>query len=166
MSKLVKDSEDEIYDPEVQAKVSLLQEMINSALNQTRSNMKENRVRASQVKLTVTICSALATVFLGLQTPSLESFFRNSALALTALVTLLNALEPFFNYRALWVEHEIALWRFHRLRDRFEYYLAGQPSDMLELQELDKFHAEYQNIWDDLSLSWINYRKQEKSSTS
>jgi|GEM_PF-2750520 len=146
-----------------QAKVALLQEKIDAALKKTRINMRENRKRASFIKLSVTTCSALATIFLGLKLPNLESQLKDAAFVLTALVTLLNALEPFFNYRALWVEHETALWKFHRLRDKIEYYMAGRSPDLVEADDLNNFHAEYQATWDDLSQSWINYRKQEKS---
>jgi hypothetical protein len=95
-------------------------------------------------KLTVTACSAFATIFLGLKLPNLESQFKDAAFVLTALVTLLNALEPFFNYRALWVEHETALWKFYRLRDKIEYYMAGRSPELVEAEDLNNLHVEYQ----------------------
>jgi len=82
---------------------------------------------------------------------------------LTALITLLSALEPFFNFRALWVEHEIALWKFYRLRDKIDFYLAGNKPEKMSMEEIISFHAEFQTIWNDLSQSRFNYRKQEKS---
>lgn len=133
--------------------MALLQEKIDAALKKTRINMRENRKRASLIKLTVTACSAFATILLELKLPNLESQFKDAAFVLTALVTLLNALEPFFNYRALWVEHETALWKFHRLRDKIEYYMAGRSPELVEAEDLNS--AEYQAIWDNLSQSWV-----------
>jgi hypothetical protein len=163
MVNAVGDAENRNDKTALQSKVALLQEKIDAALKKTRINMRENRKRASLIKLTVTACSAFATIFLGLKLPNLESQFKDAAFVLTALVTLLNALEPFFNYRALWVEHETALWKFHRLRDKIEYHIAGRSPELVEAEDLNNFHAEYQAIWDDLSQSWINYRKQENS---
>lgn len=163
MSHATKDSENRGDNAALQAKVALLQEKIDAALKKTRINMRENRKRASFVKLAVTACLAFATIFLGLKSPNLESQLKDAAFVLTAFVTLLNALEPFFNYRALWVEHETALWKFHRLRDKIEYHMAGRSPELVETEDINNFHVEYQSIWDDLSQSWISYRKQEKS---
>jgi hypothetical protein len=88
---------------------------------------------------------------------------KDVAFVLTALVTVLNALEPFFNFRALWVEHEAALWKLRRLRNKLEYYTAGKKFENMSIAIINDFQSEYQTIWDDLSQSWINYRKQDKS---
>jgi len=113
--------------------------------------------------LGATLFSGAATVLLGLQIEGLEPQFRSAAFVLSALVTLFSALEPFFNFRALWIEHEIALWKFYRLRDRINFYLEGLDASQISSEAVDRFHTEYQAIWNDLSQSWINYRKQENS---
>lgn len=145
------------------AKIDLLQAKVDDAIKRVRGNRQDNRRKASLIKLTGTFCSATATILLGLKVPNLESQFRDIAFILTALITLLSALEPFFNFRALWVEHEVALWKFYRLRHKIEFYLAGNEPEKMSADEISSFHAEFQTIWDDLSQSWINYRKQEKS---
>jgi hypothetical protein len=65
--------------------------------------------------------------------------------------------------KTLWVEHETALWKFHQLRNKIEYYIPGRSLEMVETEDINNFHAEYQAMCDDLSQSWISYRKQEKS---
>jgi uncharacterized membrane protein len=147
----------------ITAKIELLQAKVDEAIKKVRGNRRDNRRKASLIKLTTTFCSATATILLGLKVPNLESQFKDIAFVLTALITLLSALEPFFNFRALWVEHEIALWKFYRLRDKIDFYLAGNKPEKTSMDEINSFHAEFQTIWDDLSQSWINYRKQEKS---
>jgi len=147
----------------ITAKIELLQAKVDDAIKKVRGNRRDNRRKASLIKLTATFCSATATILLGLKVPNLESQFKDIAFVLIALITLLSALEPFFNFRALWVEHEIALWKFRRLRDKIEFYLAGNKPEKMSVDEINSFHAEFQTIWDDLSQSWINYRKQEKS---
>lgn len=148
---------------EVQAKIELLKTKIEGAIRKVRDDRKDNRKKATYVKLSVILLSGIATVLLGLQLPNLTLPFKNIAFVLTALVTVLNALEPFFNFRALWVEHEIALWKFYRLKDKTELYLAGNRIENISIEKVNSFQVEYESIWNDLSQSWINYRKQEKS---
>lgn len=160
---MTSNSEIKVDSSSVTAKVELLQTKVGEAIKKVRGNRQDNRRKASLIKLAATFCSAIATILLGLKVPNLESQFKDIAFVLTALITLLSALEPFFNFRALWVEHEIALWKFYRLRDRIDFYLAGYKPEKMSIDEINSFHAEFQTIWNDLSQSWINYRKQEKS---
>lgn len=146
-----------------QAKIQFLQTKIDEAIERARIHRRTNRSRATALKLGATLFSGAATVLLGLQIEGLEPQFRSAAFVLSALVTLFSALEPFFNFRALWIEHEIALWKFYRLRDRINFYLEGLDASQISSEAVDRFHTEYQAIWNDLSQSWINYRKQENS---
>jgi hypothetical protein len=82
-------------------------------------------------------------------------------IVLGAVLTVLNALEPFFNFRALWVEYETALASFHRLKDELEFYLAGTEPEKLSREKLERLNQEYQQIWANLNRNWIEYRKSE-----
>ena len=148
---------------EIETKVELLQLKIEGSIGNVRHNRKTNRKKASFIKLTTTFCAAAATVLLGLEVTNFVIQLKDIALIFTALVTLLSALEPFFNFRALWVEHEVALWKFYRLRDKLEFYVSGYNPEKMDFDTINGFYIEYQSIWDELSQSWINYRKQESS---
>lgn len=143
-------------------KVEFLRTRINDSLTRARDNRQKNRKMASFIKIIIVLLSAIATILLGLENPVLNPLYKDIAFVFTALVTTLNALEPFFNYRALWVEHEIALWKFYRLRDKIDFYLAGIEPEQANPDKLNSFYNEYQTIWNDLSTSWLSYRKQEK----
>ena len=105
------------------------------------------------------ILSGIATVLLGLQMPGLEVLTKEIAFALVTLVTVVNAIEPFFNFRALWVEHELAQAEFYSLKRDLEFYLTGADLEELDFSQLDRFHKEYQRIWTNLSRSWIQHRR-------
>jgi hypothetical protein len=150
-------------DQEIKAKIELIKLKVKNALEHVKYNRHHNRKKASFIKLTTTFCAAAATVLLGVESTGWEDIFKDIAIGLTATVTLLSALEPFFNFRALWVEHEVALWKFYRLDDKLEFYIAGNNSDTVDINTVNSFYVEYQSIWDELSQSWINYRKQENS---
>jgi hypothetical protein len=144
-------------------KIDLLKKKIDESITRVRENRRSNRRKASYIKVIITLFSATATILLGLQIQSLDSLFKSVAFVLTALVTTLSALEPFFNFRSLWVQHEAALWKFYRLRDKLEFYLAGITPEEASTEKINGFYNEFQSIWNELSTSWLNYRKQDKS---
>jgi hypothetical protein len=78
---------------------------------------------------------------------------------MVALVTVLGALETFFNWRSRWVLMEEAQYRLNRLRDEMDYYLVATPSVELHKDRLDQFFEEQQGIWGDVSRRWIEFRK-------
>jgi len=108
--------------------------------------------------------SGLGTILLGLQIAVLERWFNDIAFVLTALVTLVSSIEPFFNFRALWVEHERAKYRFHVLRDDIDFYLAGTDAETLSEERLQAFHERYRNIWANLSETWLEQRESDRYS--
>jgi hypothetical protein len=143
----------------VQQKADWLAKKIRESIADTRRNKKRNQNRASYIKIAIVFLSSAVTVLLGLQVAGMEQSFQQVAFILGAVVTLLNALEPFFNFRNLWIEHEIALAGFHRLEDKLEFYLVGLGSNALDLDQLEQFHDEYQAIWRNFGKAWISYRR-------
>lgn len=144
-------------------KAGFLRQAIEKAVNQTGYQKLRNQKRASFIKLAAMIFSSAATVLLGLKGVGSEQMFKNIAFVFSASVTLLTALEPFFNFRSFWVEHEIAQGRFLGLRADLEFYLAGLDSNHLDEGKLDTFHERYQKIWDDLNTVWAENRRREKT---
>ena len=83
------------------------------------------------------------------------------AFTLGAIVTVLNALEPFFNFRSLWVEHEEAVYRLYRLQDDFTFYLKGKQPKDLSQEKLEEFNQKYGQIWVDVSRRWLALRRSD-----
>ena len=143
------------------SKVEFLKTRIGLALAYMERSRDKNRRRATSIKLCTVGLSAVATVLLGLQLSGMDDFLRNFAFILVTLVTLLNALEPFFNFRSLWVEEEAAIAQFFRLRDELGYEIAavggGAPSD----EELDRLFRQFLQIWEHHNNAWLGFRKGE-----
>jgi len=148
----------------VQEKADLTKSKIAEAIQHTSANRRDNRRKATTIKVATVILSAAATILLGLQIAGLEKYFKDVAFVFSTLVTLLAALEPYFNYRALWVEHELALSRFHRLRDELDYYVAGLEPGQLSEERLGEFYTKYQDVWSELSSAWIQHRRRDRTS--
>jgi hypothetical protein len=148
--------------PELPDRAELLRSEIEKAINQTGYQKLRNQKRASYIKLAAMFFSSAATVLLGLKDIGAEQVLKNIAFVFSASVTLLTALEPFFNFRSFWVEHEIAQGRFLGLRADLEYYLAGSDPKHPDEPKLAAFHQTYQKIWDDLNAVWAENRRREK----
>ncbi len=149
---------------ELQEKADWLNEKIDEAILHAKKLKRTNQKRASYVKIISVLFTGLITILLGLQIEGYAESFKAFAFVLGAFVTVINALEPFFNFRALWIEHEAALANFHRLKDSLEFYLIGLEPEKLEKNELEELNEKYQQIWVDLSRTWIEYRRGEGSS--
>lgn len=144
-------------------RAGVLRNEIQGAIERTGYNKWRNQKRATYIKLATLVFSTAATILLGLKGLSAEESFKNIAFTLSASVTLLTALEPFFNFRSFWVEHEIAQGRFIGLRNDLEYYLAGPDAMPPDEVRLAAFHDSYNKIWADLNLVWAENRRREKS---
>lgn len=119
--------------------------------------------RASLIKIVTIVLAAGITICLGLRLPVYEAELRAIAFIMSGIVTLLNALEPFFNYRSLWIEHEEAKYKLHRLKDQIEFYIANDQCTSVETDKLVEFQANYHEIWDSLSNKWLQYRRISQS---
>lgn len=143
---------------ELVKKAEWLRKRIEVSLNDVKGMKNTYQKRASYIKV-ISIClTGTATILLGLQISGFEPVFKDTAFVLGALVTLVNAFEPFFNYRALWIENEIGKAKFHRLKDDFDYYMAGTTPGNLNIQKLDEFQKQAQDIWTSLGSAWQEHR--------
>jgi hypothetical protein len=146
---------------ELRKKIELLTEFIQSSITDVGNKRKLNRKHATWIKMLILCMSGAATIFLGLNLGShTESALKNAAFVLSSLVTIFNALEPFFNYRGLWVEHERANAGFYQVKDRMAYYTAGRSDADLEAKEIDKFYDQYEHVWATLNQAWTQRRQQ------
>lgn len=136
---------------------STLLQLVDKALEYVYRQIEVNKKRASSLKLLIVILTGLSTVLLGLQIQGAAEPLKQTAFVLVSLATVLSALEPFFNFRAQWVEHEIAAANFHMLRDELQYRLRGGRGQ-LKPDELDRLFERYQANWNHLNRSLLLHR--------
>jgi hypothetical protein len=109
------------------------------------------------IKLASLAISASATIILGLQD---LSFWAGLGFSLVALVTVMGAIEPFFNWRARWVLAEEAQHHFHSVRDDLDYLVATRLKTDLQIEDLADLHKRYQDNWANFSQAWLESRRQ------
>lgn len=140
------------------AQADWLKAKIADGLSYVSTKRSTFRAVATRIRLVVLGLSSLITIVLGIRVAGFDDILRNIAFVLGGLATTIASVDVLFNYRALWVEHEEAKWRLHRLQDRLEFYISG-CKDNPEPQRLVEFHDAYQDIWDQLSTRWLKHRR-------
>ncbi|WP_354637621.1 DUF4231 domain-containing protein [Kitasatospora camelliae] len=133
-----------------------LLERIRQGAGYARGKKKRLRLASSALKVLTLGLSAASTIILGLQD---LDFWAGVAFSLVALVTLLGAVESFFNWRSRWVLMEETQYRFRRLADELEYLIASTPAADLTHDRLRPLFDEYQRVWAHLSEGWLQERR-------
>lgn len=146
---------------EVSEKARWLSETIEEGLELADKKKEKFKRKASIIKLSTLLLSGFATILLGVQIQGWEDKFKMVAFIFGALVTILNAVEPYFNFRSLWIEHEEVVYRLYRLKDDLSFYLKGKQTNEISIDELEKFNITYAKIWHDVSQKWLALRKSE-----
>jgi hypothetical protein len=124
--------------------------------NYARSRKRRFRSSSSTVRLLSLLLTVASTIILGLQD---LNAWTGTAFALIAIVTTVNTLEPFFAWRARWVLMEQTQSRFYSLLDDLTYYIASNQPEQLEEPEIRRFFDTYQQIWNQQSDRWMEYRR-------
>ncbi|MFJ9950600.1 DUF4231 domain-containing protein [Kitasatospora sp. NPDC091207] len=133
-----------------------LLERIRAGGLHVRRKKKAFRLASSALKVLTLLLSGASTIILGLQN---LDFWAGLGFALVAVVTLLGAVESFFNWRSRWVLMEESQYRFQRLADELEYLIASTPADDLTQDRLRPLFEEYQGVWARQSERWLQDRR-------
>jgi hypothetical protein len=131
-------------------------DLVSADMDWADSRKARLRLRASCARVAALALTGASTVVLGIPViPDRAAI----ALPMVALVTLISALEPFFNWRSRWVLMEETQYRLNRIRDEMDYYLVMTPGADLDRDRLLRFFVDQQEVWHDVSRRWIDFRK-------
>lgn len=137
-----------------------LRQRLEEGISYARNRRNAFRRSASLVKIFSLLLSASSTIILGLQDLNL---WASLAFSLVAVTTVVNAVEPFFNWRSRWVLMEEMQSKFHRLSDELEYLLIATPPEDLRADQIDPLFQEHQQVWAEASQRWIADRTRPSS---
>jgi hypothetical protein len=130
--------------------------IITEAIQKTDIRMARYRAISIGVRVLGILLAGGATIILGvsnLPTPA------NIAFSFTAIITLVNSLEPFFNLRSIWVIQEEALAAFRSLHEELRFEVAKTASGKVNEQYLRQIFERYEGVWSSASSSWIGERR-------
>ncbi|MGC5288191.1 SLATT domain-containing protein [Micromonospora sp. DT231] len=137
--------------------LTTFRELVSADMEWADSRKTRFRRRSTWSKGLSLGLTALSTVVLGI--PQIP-FNASIALPMVAVVTLLGSLEFFHNWRSRWILMEETRYRLNRLRDEIDYLLVANPPDGLTREHIDRFFADQQQIWADVSRQWVEFRRQ------
>lgn len=148
-------------------KSDFLREKISKQIKSFKERKERNQRQAVKIKLTSTLLAATTTVLLGLNgfNSTGKLVVQNIAFTISAAVTLMSALDTFFNYRGLWIRYQGTLNDLYELRTDLEYLLTQGIQNVKE-EELDELYKRYQMVLKETNSSWSELRKEQKSTTS
>lgn len=129
-------------------------------------NKKHSRTkhRAYAIKISSVAFSALITVLLGISSGSLDIIFKNLAIVLGAVVTIINAVDAFYNYNGLWIKNTLTLSKLLELKREVEFYSSGFENDDISEEKLNKYMDELQQILREDIKQWLRIRERANNS--
>jgi hypothetical protein len=123
-----------------------------------RHRRKEKRI-AFWLRVAVVAFSGTITVLLGLQLDGRTiQVLSNIALVLGAAITVLTAIDAFYNYRALYIHRTVQLERLSGLRRRVRYLKVAPGREEEVAIECKSYFTELRTILEDGLRSWRRLR--------
>lgn len=124
--------------------------------NYLRLKRRRWAIGAVTIRLLALGLSGAATILLGL---SELSGLAAWGFSLSALVTAVTALEPFFNFRSRWVSADETMARWHRSEEGLTLYVASRPEHELTIADIVAFDDMRRDEWVRFSQDWITGRR-------
>ncbi len=130
--------------------------MIAEAIQRSDARMIRYRGASVTVRLVGILLAGSATIILGISKLPAPA---NIAFSFTAVITLVNSLEPFFNLRSIWVIQEEALAAFRGLHEELRFSIAESTAGKVDEKRLRDIFERYEQVWASSSASWIGERQ-------
>jgi hypothetical protein len=148
---------------DLKLKLNTLRNELACTIDYFEKKQKKTKKRANTVKFTSVTFSALITVVLGLNSGDLIETFRMIAILLGSVVTIINAIDAFYNFGALWVKNTVTLARLRELKRELDFYAAGSESNDISQTKLDEYLNKMQQILKDDITQWLRIRQKVDS---
>jgi len=151
----------------IQEKFKFLESELDSRIKDFTHKRIRAKKKAFNLKLFAVVFAATVTVLLGLKVnETLSKVFQNVALILGAVITILNAVEAFYDHRSLWIRRTVTLARLYELRRDVHLCAVGSESKDMDSESkgmdagaLYKFMKRYDQILSDDLNAWLKLRQ-------
>ena len=145
---------------DIEQKLKTLQMEVDDRIKVTSHKRVGDKNKAFGLKILAVCFAAATTILLGLKVEDdLAGIFQSVALVLSALITVLNAVEAFYDHRSLWIRRTVTLSKLYELRAELKYATAGLEESEIDIKILDKFMRQYERILKDDLKSWLKLRQ-------
>jgi hypothetical protein len=140
----------------VSQQAEFLEHLLSMQMKRLQPKRAKNEYAAFALKIISTILAVSITVVLGLNfgVPG-HADLSNVALVLGALLSVVSAVDAFFNPKATWVRDTASLHHNLTIRADLEYLKAGQE-DEITSEQLNKLYDRYHQVMIELDESWLS----------
>jgi hypothetical protein len=143
----------------VEERVAFLQAELDRQHQRFTRRRRRDKRKSFALQMATVALSATITVLLGLRVAAgLQRTLANLALGLGALVTVLAAMEAFFNHRGLWVARTVTVRRLEELGRQVDYQLAGLADGEVQPEVVAGLLARLELIVADDQQAWLRLR--------
>jgi hypothetical protein len=144
--------------------LAVLESQLNERIADTTSRRNRDKFKATLLKMSNLLLAGVVTVLIGLQGENFDqTLLRNLALALGALITVVNAFDAFFDHRSLWIKKTVTLSRLYALKRDLSFEVAKAAPDEPQPQTMQGYHERLGNILEDDLREWIKLRAETDS---
>lgn len=143
-----------------QVKLDLLFKDIDHTIHIFEKRRERHKNKAIILKLSSIIGSALVTVLLGLNSIQ-NNIITDITLLLSALITIFNGIEGFYNHRSLWVKDVKTLTSLRELKRDLEFYIAGESEEQISVKALTRYKDRLQDICYDDVKTWSKIKAEQ-----
>ena len=151
-----------IFQGEFQEKLQVLQKELDFHIKRTGNARSNNKNKAFSLKVLAVCFAGAITVLLGVRVDAVwATTFQNLALILSAIITLLNAFEAFYDHRSLWIQGTVTLSQLAALKNEVDFFAAGrlQKVNADDMNRLDDYKNRLEQILQDELKAWLKMRQ-------
>jgi len=141
-------------------KLKYLENEIDSRIKDFTHKRIRDKNKAFGIKIFAVVLAATITVLLGLKVDeTLTKVFQNIALVFGATITILNAVEAFYDHRSLWIRRTVTLAHLFDLERDLRLYIAGTEQAEIDPKVLNRLADRYDRILADDLKAWLKLRE-------
>lgn len=149
---------------EIKRKADVLLQNLNHQINSFEIKRTDNKRKSFWFKVLIIGLGAVNTAILGFKISDANSdITRNIAIVISAVVSILSALEGYFNHQAVWIRYNITLSQLKSLKAELEY-LTTPGQQLIKEENIDHLFVRYQSVLSETNEMWLNIRKNEGAS--
>lgn len=150
-------------------KLKFLQNELDNRIESFAHKRNGDKSKAFRLKIYAVCFAGAITILLGvkvdglathlhLTVDGLATILKDVALVLGAIITVLNAIEAFYDHRSLWIRETATLVRLYSLKTDMNYAVAGLEGSEIDVASLNKFKDRYESILADDLNAWLKLR--------
>jgi hypothetical protein len=140
-----------------------LEKTIKKHISLFDGKRQRNKYLSLGIKLTSAFLSAAIIILLGLNVSAeIKTNYANIALVLSAIITILNTWDAFFNHKTLWVRFTVATQSLRSIDEELQFFKSkGNLND----SQIEQLHKKFKDVLTTLDRDWETLRKEEQAQT-